>query len=418
MALPQQYSDQTQPTASALLSLETGIARAWKAMAFMALVGGVYGLVGEGSLFSQSAAPLLAVGGLVLAMSVMVAHLFFVQRRAALNLQLDRSKLESLRRQHDALMANDSVGIAVTEGLVLCSTNRRFAHLLGVQVDGGSKATALAAILRGLGLDPDPQRMQRLMLRLTARVQRKGVVIVNLAYQVDRCQPSWLRLEVRCADSTGAADRLLWMIADGTASKNASDQMSFLAQHDALTGLANRRQLLVRARRVLETQTTPLDMAGIDLPPKSNLERPLDRLRRDGVVAVLSIDLDDFKAVNETHGFSIGDEVLTVLARRLAHGVRSGDLVARIDGDQFAVLLRQVKDRPEAALVAEKLRDLLSSPVELNDCEVQVGANIGLSIGPEDGATIETLLAHADRHRNASKKALRRHFIDDQQVQG
>jgi diguanylate cyclase (GGDEF)-like protein len=287
-----------------------------------------------------------------------------------------------------------------------------------VQVAGGSEATALAAVLRGLGLDPDPQRMQRLMLRLTARVQRKGVVIVNLAYQVDRCQPSWLRLEARCADSTGAADRLLWMIADGTASKIASDQISFLAQHDALTGLANRRQLLVRARRVLETQTTPLEMAGIDLLPKSKLERPLDRLRRDGVVAVLSIDLDDFQSVNEKHGNSIGDEVLIVLARRLAHGVRSGDLVARLDGDQFAVLLRQVKDRPEAALVAEKLRDLLSSPVELNDCEVQVGASIGLSIGPEDGASIEALLAHAERNRHASKLALRRHFIDDQLVQG
>jgi diguanylate cyclase (GGDEF)-like protein len=418
MADSHQYSNQAQPTASVLQTLEAGIARAWKAIVVTALALAVYGLLGQGGLLSQRAGLLLTVGGLVLAISVMAAHVFFVQRRAALNLQLDRSKFELLGRQLNAVMANDSVAIAVTEGLVLRSTNQRFAHLLGVQVAGGGESTAMAAILRGMGLDPDKQRMQRLMRRLRARVQRKGVVKLNLAYELDRCQPSWLRLEVRCAESSGAADRLLWMIADGTASKNASDQISFLAQHDALTGLANRRQLLVRARRVLETQTAPLDTVGIDLHPKSNLERPTDRLRRDGVVAVLSIDLDDFKSVNETHGNLIGDEVLTVLARRLAHGVRSCDLVARMDKDQFAVLLRQVKDRPEAALVAEKLRDLLSSPVELNDCEVQVGTSIGLSIGPEDGATIEALLARADRNRHLSKQALRRHYIDDQQVQG
>ncbi len=417
-----QHLNLVQPKIPALQAFEAVIARVWKVIVFTAFLIAGYDLMVNGpmgnGLGSQSAGTLLALGSMLLAMCVMAAHVYFVQRCAALNFRLDRLELGSLRRQLEALLANDSLAIAVTEGLVLKSTNLRFAHLLGVQVAGGSETTAFAAILRGLGLNLDQKSMQRVMQRLMARVQRKGVVKLNLSYQLDRCQPCWLRLEVRREDSTSSVPRLLWVITDGTVSKNASDQFSFLAQHDSLTGLANRRQLLVRARRVLETQTTPSGLVDIDCHPGSNLVRPADRLRREGVVALLSIDLDDFKSINKCHGHLIGDEVLTVLARRLVHGVRSGDLVARMDGDQFVVLLRQVKDRPEAASVAEKLRDLLSSPVELNDCEVQVGASIGLAIGLEDGATIEALLAHADRNRYATKQALKRHFIDDQQYQG
>ncbi len=397
---------------------EAVLGRVWKAIVFMSLVIATYGVMGQGGLWSQRAGALVAVASLLVAMSVMVTQLYFVQHRASSRLRLDRSQLDSLRHQHDALMANDSVAIAVTEGLVLHSTNLRFAHLLGVQVAGGSEATAFAAILHGLGLSPDKKRMQGMMQRLESRVQRKGVVKLNLAYQLDRCRPCWLRLEVRRADLSSPASRLLWLIADGTVSKHANDQFNFLAQHDALTGLANRRQLMVRARRVLETQTESGGEVELDRHPGSSLVRPADRLRRDGVVAILSIDLDNFKLVNESHGRLNGDEVLTVLARRLAHGVRSEDVVARMDGDQFVVLLRQVKDRPEAALIAEKLRDLLSAAVDLHGLKVQVGASIGLAIGPEDGATIEALLALADRNRDSSKQALKRHLIDDQQYQG
>ena len=146
------------------------------------------------------------------------------------------------------------------------------------------------------------------------------------------------------------------------------------AFHDALTGLPNRvsfgkRLDKVRARAALTGRTA----------------------------ALLFIDLDRFKAVNDTFGHLAGDHLLQAVSRRLARCLRRGDLLFRMGGDEFTVLLPEVSGREEAALVAQRLRDAASQPVLIDGRPVSVGASVGVTLVPGDTPhTADILLRHAD----------------------
>jgi diguanylate cyclase (GGDEF)-like protein len=159
-------------------------------------------------------------------------------------------------------------------------------------------------------------------------------------------------------------------------------RLAFLAQFDALTGLPNRAllsdrfsQLIVQARR----HATPL--------------------------GVLFIDLDDFKLINDSLGHAGGDELLKEAARRLQSAVRPGDTVARISGDEFAVILSDLARPDDAALVAQKIIDRLATPVQVRGHEVFVTASIGIAAFPADGDDAEALLGAADAAMYRAKQS-------------
>ena len=145
------------------------------------------------------------------------------------------------------------------------------------------------------------------------------------------------------------------------AERNAHD-----ARHDPLTGLPNRTQLHARLASEVATRSD---------------------------VAVLLLDLDRFKPVNDTHGHEAGDQVLRVVAERLRTAVRPGDLVARLGGDEFAVLVAEGSD---SAQLAERLQALVAAPISVGDVVVTVGASVGRASSPGDGTSPETLLRAAD----------------------
>ena len=166
----------------------------------------------------------------------------------------------------------------------------------------------------------------------------------------------------------------------------AKERLEHLAYHDSLTGLPNRRRFHER-----------LDGAVMDAA-------------RDGRgVAVLFVDLDDFKLVNDSFGHAIGDQLLTHAAERLRGSCRRGDVVARQGGDEFLVLVHEqgssgsAKDAAEA--VATSVRHALASPFHVADTSVYVTPSIGVSLFPDDGADAETLLKHADVALYAAKDA-------------
>jgi diguanylate cyclase len=158
-------------------------------------------------------------------------------------------------------------------------------------------------------------------------------------------------------------------------------RLQWSAFHDDLTGLPNRSMFFDR------------------------VEHALDQEHRDGrPAAVLLIDLDEFKAVNDTLGHASGDEVLALAAHRLQRAVRPGDTLARLSGDEFAVLLEGASD---PALVADRLVEALSEPFLIGQKRITISASIGLAeLAPDDEKTdVEALLAHADIAMYAAKRA-------------
>jgi diguanylate cyclase (GGDEF)-like protein/PAS domain S-box-containing protein len=153
----------------------------------------------------------------------------------------------------------------------------------------------------------------------------------------------------------------------------AEDELKRLARYDSLTGLPNRAFFL-------ETLSTAVYRAE----------------RRKARLALVFVDLDGFKAVNDTLGHAAGDLMLRMVAERLRGCTRRTDVVARIGGDEFTILVQDLARPDDASLVAQGVLDALSRPFHLNERDVPMSASIGLSVHPEDGADGEVLLRHAD----------------------
>ncbi len=156
-----------------------------------------------------------------------------------------------------------------------------------------------------------------------------------------------------------------------------------LALHDALTGLPNRRLF------------------------EDRMASAVERSRRIGTeMAILVIDLDDFKEVNDTFGHHVGDLVLQRVASAFTERVRRSDTVSRTGGDEFSVILEEPTNREEAEFVGRTLRQLLSSPLDIEGHKVNVGASVGIAIFPEDAPDTERLCIAADQKMYGEKKGL------------
>ena len=183
-------------------------------------------------------------------------------------------------------------------------------------------------------------------------------------------------------DSAGAVSGFLGIAYDITERQRLADQLSQLAYHDSLTGLPNRIRLEDDLRRAIA-------QAG----------------RRHEPLALLFIDLDRFKPINDQHGHAVGDQVLCEVARRLQLGLRSSDTAARLGGDEFVVLLSTLAQADDCLLVADKLLLSLAEPMRVGAHDLQVGASIGVAHFPESGADAAALLRSADAAMYQAKLA-------------
>jgi diguanylate cyclase (GGDEF)-like protein/PAS domain S-box-containing protein len=172
---------------------------------------------------------------------------------------------------------------------------------------------------------------------------------------------------------TKSIDEIVSVSRDISERRRAEEQIEYQAYHDSLTGLPNR--LLFR------------DRLTIALAHAKRLET---------TVAVMFLDLDRFKFVNDTLGHSLGDELLRVISTRLRLVLREGDTIARMGGDEFTVLLGDMRDGNVAATIAQKLLDTVAEPVRLEGHELYVTTSIGIALFPNDGETAEALLKNAD----------------------
>ena len=163
------------------------------------------------------------------------------------------------------------------------------------------------------------------------------------------------------------------MLEDVTLRKNMEERLRELAHFDKLTGLPNRALFLDR------------------------LQQAATRSKRERTrFALLFVDLDGFKAVNDGYGHDTGDALLQIVAQRLNECVRESDTVARMGGDEFTIILLNMLDARNASPIAEKIISSLSQPVVIGEHECHIGASIGISVFPDDGDDVATVLSHAD----------------------
>ncbi|RAU97342.1 diguanylate cyclase domain-containing protein [Paenibacillus sp. YN15] len=171
------------------------------------------------------------------------------------------------------------------------------------------------------------------------------------------------------------------IIHDITERKKAEDYISFLAYNDSLTGLSNRKMFYERVEKAIETAKTT-----------------------GGVFAIVYIDMDDLKLINDTYGHENGDIVLRELGRRMKELTRSGLVAARLGGDEFAMLLQGIGTMQEALMAVDDISQHLRRSIQMGGREITVQSSIGISLYPSDGEDVESLLKQADFKMYAVKK--------------
>jgi len=264
--------------------------------------------------------------------------------------------------------------------------------MIGARNIAGYYLFANKALASELGYTPEQMRNLHVRQLLKNSVFDIDTMLQN-DYRVIRGNEELDVLEERFVTSTGKQlclqthimplafhDEKVALIVsvDITERKNAQAKMEFMAHHDALTGLPNRVQLVQR------------------------LEHELSRAARHGYFgAVLFIDLDQFKTINDSLGHPVGDRVLEVVANRLQQSVREEDVVARLSGDEFVVVLTVLDQNIEtaalrAAEISEKIRTIISQPYMYDSMELRVTCSVGVVIFPDKNNSVHELLRYAD----------------------
>ena len=225
-----------------------------------------------------------------------------------------------------------------------------------------------------------PDDRQRLMLRL--REQR---ALSNIEVRMRKRDGTrmWVLENITLLDD----DVTEGTIIDITDRKMAQEQMEYQVYHDLLTDLPNR--LLFR------------DRIGVALAHAK---------RHRTAAAVMFLDLDQFKIVNDSPGHTVGDSLLRAIGERLVTSVRAHDTVARMGGDEFTILLSDVGGSADAATVAQKLLESVSHPIVVDGHELFVTTSIGIALFPDDGTDAETLLKNADRAMYHAKEQGRNNY--------
>jgi diguanylate cyclase (GGDEF)-like protein/hemerythrin-like metal-binding protein/PAS domain S-box-containing protein len=306
---------------------------------------------------------LALLGGLIL------LHIHRINRRLRREVQ-ERKTAEAKFR---GLVEQSLVGIYIIQDGRFVYVNPKLADIFGYAVED------LVGRLGPLDLTAQADREQ---VRENLRRRLDGEISsIRYAFSAVRQDGRLIDIEVNgeVVEHEGRP-AIVGVALDITEQKRAQRQLNYLAFYDPLTDLPNRTLFFDR------------------------LGQTLAQSKRDGVpFALLLLDLDGFKAVNDAHGHETGDALLQAVGRRLRNCVRESDTVARVGGDEFIILLPRLREPNDAARVADKVIESLAEPFALVGHECRVGASIGLCIAPDDGRDMETLLGRADAAMYQSK---------------
>ncbi len=226
----------------------------------------------------------------------------------------------------------------------------------------------------------EPERMAEIVRAAVENGIVRGMEVE--LYRRDRSR-FWVIVNLRAVkDASGAVKLFEGTAEDITDRKAAEAQVKFLAYHDALTRLPNRMLFMDRLENALAAGR-----------------------RKHAKVAVLFLDLDRFKNINDSLGHSAGDQMLQEIAARLRQCLREEDTVARVGGDEFLIMLREVANREEVEAAAGRIREEITRSFTIQSHSLSTSCSIGISLYPEDGADGETLIRKADAAMYAAKES-------------
>ena len=288
---------------------------------------------------------------------------------------------EALRVANERLSSHmDNSPLTVLEldaSLKITRCSNRVSVLLGL-APGALEGRAL---LDALHIADANEPLVSALSRLTSGAEESNRVESNLTHANGHtvyCE--WFNSAL--TDASGRVTSIMALVQDVSARVEAAQQLLHIATHDTLTGLANRRMLTER------------------------LSHALARAERTGeAVAVLFIDLDGFKSVNDKHGHGAGDEVLRDVASRLRRIARATDFVARLGGDEFVILLDTDVHPGSPSMLAERVFDALSAPCRFTGGEAPIGASIGVAMHPPLSNLAADLIRRADAAMYEAKSA-------------
>ncbi len=299
--------------------------------------------------------------------------------RAAM--ELARQQLEAELRLAASVFENSAEGIMITDA----SHHIISANAACEPITGYTPAELIGETPRLLRSGRHgPEFYDELARELDAEGQWTGEVWNRR--KDGRVYPQWMTVTaVRGPDCQ--AHNYIASFFDISARKEAEARIHFLAHHDALTGLPNRVLL------------------------QDRLGQAMSIAARDGrQVAVMFLDLDRFKLINDSLGHDVGDTLLEEVARRLSAVLRQGETVARLGGDEFVIVLPGLHDTDAAALVASRVLEALGEPLAIRNQAFHVTGSIGISLFPRDGDTVEALLRNADTAMYHAKELGRANF--------
>ncbi|TMP26810.1 hypothetical protein CWB99_17070 [Pseudoalteromonas rubra] len=272
-----------------------------------------------------------------------------------------RHQVEAKLKQASSIFESSAEGVVIfNRQFEIESCNWAFAQLVGQP-----RSELTGTRVPCLPLDPEHELWQQLA--------QQGGWQGNLEFNSDSAPPRFFQIHVSSLNCDDHHCDYVMMVADVSALKSANDELSRIAYYDPLTGLPNRTLLVSRLGKALVTAQQDNTM-----------------------VAVMFIDLDGFKQVNDSFGHQMGDKVLETVAQRIESRVRTCDTVARFGGDEFILVLEGIKDGRVCERLADKLLSWIAKPVQVGEQRVGVGASIGVSLYPKDALDADELIEKAD----------------------